>query len=119
MTTVYGPLRQSPISASTLTDFDADVVNVRRSIVVEKNGDLTDADAAIDGESLTPRRRSFIDRSHRLAQAHRAKTRREGENYVGYKILMVDSIFRLTVATRKWTNLKFDLTCCSFWAAAP
>ena len=29
--------------------------------------------------------------------------------------LLVDSIFRLTVATRKWTNLKFDLTCCSFY----
>ena len=66
----FSPL---PVSAAALSDFDADVVDVRGSIVVELHLDLSDADAAIDGEALTPPRTRLLLGNDGFAQAHRTK----------------------------------------------
>ena len=42
----------SPVSAATLPNLDADVIDMRRSVVVEEDRDLSDAYASINGESL-------------------------------------------------------------------
>ena len=69
----------TPVFPTSLTNFDTDVVNVRWAVVVEKNADLSNTDAAIDGESLTPQGTTDLLIYYRFTEAHRAQTAEENE----------------------------------------
>ena len=77
-----------------MSDFDSDVVNERRAIVIEKDGDLPNADTAIDGESLTPRRRRLFPRGHRLAQTHGTKAKEAKRNKMKVAISKIPNIIQ-------------------------